>query len=203
MTSKKVYFLLLGVLGLVILASIFGTLYGTDMLKKSGDKLTEKKSELAVLKKDEEELIKAKRDIDKYKDLDLVAQAIVPKEKDQARTVRELYAIATQSKVQIESIQFPSSELGQSSSKGKKKSTVPEGVTQLSEIKGMKGVFAMPIDIKLSETAPITYPQLLDFLQRLEQNRRTSHVTSISIQPDKDNRDLIHLTLRINAYIKP
>lgn len=61
----------------------------------------------------------------------------------------------------------------------------------------------MPIDVDLGEKTPITYQQLLDFLRRLESNRRTSHVTNISIQPNKDNRDLIHLSLRINVYIKP
>lgn len=205
MKNKRIFQLLLVVLAIVVLGSIAGTIYGTSMLKKDGSALLEKKLEKVVLGKDEETLTKAKRDIAKYQELNRVAQAIVPKEKDQARTVREIYAIANQAGVQIESIQFPDSSLGQSAAKGKakKKTTVPEGSTQLVEVHGLKNVFAMPIDIGLSEDAPITYNQVIDFLRKLERNRRTSDVTNISIQPDKDNRDLIHMNLTINAYIKP
>jgi len=202
MSSKKLFHALVAMLVCIIIGSLLLTYYGSRILKKDGDKLMEQKIESAKLEKEEDSLIRAKRDIEKYKELNIVAQAIVPKEKDQARTVREINAIALQSGVQIESIQFPDSSLGQVNSK-KKKSTLPKDSTQLIEVNGLKNVFSMPIDVDLGEKTPITYQQLLDFLRRLESNRRTSHVTNISIQPNKDNRDLIHLSLRINVYIKP
>lgn len=203
MTSKKVFFALLGALALVVIGSIAGTVIGTGMLKQSGDTLLERKLEDAVLEKDAQALTLAKRDIEQYQELNQVAQAIVPQEKDQARTVLEIHTIATQAGVEIEGITFPRSELGQAPAKGKKKSAIPEGATQLTEIEGLKGVFAMPIDVTINKNAPITYTQLLDFLQRLEKNRRTSHVTNISIQPDEEDRNRIHLSLQINTYIKP
>ncbi len=209
MSSKKAFYALLGTLALVVICSIAGTIYGTSMLKKTGDVLLERKLEEAVLEKDEEALAQAKQDIEKYKELDQIARAIVPQEKNQARTVRELVAIAAQSGIQIESINFPESTLGQEPAKSSKskssKSTpaAPPGTTQLVPVEGLSGVFAMPIDVQLREDAPVTYSQLLGFLERLEQNRRTSHVTNISIQPDEDNRTLVHFSLQINAYIKP
>ncbi len=203
MTSKKVFYALMSLLALIVIGSIAGTVLGTGLLKKSGDSLMERKLEDAVLEKDAEALIRAKRDIEQYKELDQVAKAIVPQEKDQARTVLEIHTIASQAGVVIENISFPQSELGQPPVKGKKKSTLPEGATQLTEVEGLKGVFAMPIDITVSQDAPITYNQLLDFLQRLEKNRRTSHVTNITIQPDDEDRSRVHLSLQINTYIKP
>lgn len=203
MTSKKVFYVLMSLLALIVIGSIAGTVLGTGLLKKSGDSLMERKLEDAVLEKDAEALIRAKRDIEQYKELDQVAKAIVPQEKDQARTVLEIHTIASQAGVVIENISFPQSELGQPPVKGKKKSALPEGATQLTEVEGLKGVFAMPIDITVSKDAPITYNQLLDFLQRLEKNRRTSHVTNITIQPDDEDRSRVHLSLQINTYIKP
>lgn len=210
MSSKKAFYTLLGILILIVLCSVAGTIYGTKMLKKTGDTLLEHKLENAVLEKDEQALAQAKQDIENYQELDQIAKTIVPQEKDQARTVRELVAIAAQSGIQIESINFPESTLGQDapkSSKGSKNSKAqpapPAGTTQLVPVEGLNGVFAMPIDVQLRQDAPVTYSQLLGFLKKLEQNRRTSHVTNISIQPDEDNRDLVHFSLQINAYIKP
>lgn len=117
MSSKKLFHALVAMLVCIIIGSLLLTYYGSRILKKDGDKLMEQKIESAKLEKEEDSLIRAKRDIEKYKELNIVAQAIVPKEKDQARTVREINAIALQSGVQIESIQFPDSSLGQVNSK--------------------------------------------------------------------------------------
>lgn len=203
MTSKQTFYALIGILALIVLGSFAGTAFGANLLKQSGETLLERKLEDAVLEKEAATLIQAKRDIKQHKELNQIAQSIVPKEKNQARTVLEINAIAMQSGVDIEDITFPQSELGQKPAKGKKKSSLPEGTTQLTEVDGLKGVFAMPINITISREAPITYAQLLDFLQRLEKNRRTSHVTNISIQPDQEDRNRVHLSLQINTYIKP
>lgn len=209
MSSKKTFYVMMGALVLIVLCSVAGTMYGKNILKQSGETLLDKKREKAVLAKDEEALTQAKQDIEKYKDLDQVARSIVPQEKDQARTVRELVAIAGQSGVQIESINFPESTLGEKPTGSKKSKdkkaqpAPPAGATQLTPVEGLDGVFSMPITLQLSKDAPVTYAQLLGFLKKLEQNRRTSHVTNISIQPDEDNRNLVHFSMQINAYIKP
>ena len=206
MGSKKVFFALLGLLGLVVACSVAGTVYGTKMLKQTGSTLMERKLEEAVLEKDSDALTQAKLDIDKYEQLGQIAQAIVPQEKDQARTVRELVNLASQSGVVIESISFPESTLGEKpkkAKKGSKTTEAPAGTTQLTPVEGLSGVFAMPIDIALSDTSSLTYDQVLGFLKRLEQNRRTSHVTNISIQPNPEDRNLVTFTMQINAYIKP
>lgn len=201
--SKKVFYGMVGVLVLILIASIAATVYGTDMLEKTGDTLLERKLENAALSKDEQSLAQAKRDIEKYKDLEQVAKSIVPQEKDQARTVRELVSLAQQSGIQIETISFPASNLGQGKKPAKGKKASPAGTTQLTPVEGLSGVYAMPIDIQVSREAPVSYTQLLGFLERLEQNRRTSHVTNLSIAPSEENRDFVTFSLQINAYIKP
>jgi hypothetical protein len=40
-------------------------------------------------------------------------------------------------------------------------------------------------------------------LQKLEQNRRTAHVTNLSIQPSEDDRNLVTFSVTLNIYIKP
>jgi hypothetical protein len=201
LNSKTVFYILLGILGLVVLGAIAGTLYGTGMLEKTGNTLLERKLEESVLEKDEQALAQAKRDIEQYNELEQVAKAIVPQEKDQARTVRELVAIANQAGIRIDSITFPPSTLGQAPAKGSKQPTGPTGTTQLTPVEGLSGVYSMPISVEIGSA--VTYDQLLGFLRSLEQNRRTSHVTNISITPDQENRALVNFSLQINAYIKP
>jgi hypothetical protein len=199
MNSKKVFYGMVGVLALIVIAAVAGTVYGTGQLEKTGDTLLERKLEDAALNIDEESLTKAKRDVEQYKDLEQVARSIVPQEKDQARTVRELIAVADQSGIQIETIGFPSSELGVSESK----KTGASNITQLTPVEGLSGVYAMPIDIQVNSTSPVPYATMIGFLERLENNRRTSHVTNLSITPSEENRDLVTFSLQINAYIKP
>jgi hypothetical protein len=199
MNSKKVFYGMVGVLALIVIAAVAGTVYGTGQLEKTGDTLLERKLEDAALNIDEESLTKAKRDVEQYKDLEQVARSIVPQEKDQARTVRELIAVADQSGIQIETIGFPSSELGVSESK----KTGASNITQLTPVEGLSGVYAMPIDSQVNSTSPVPYATMIGFLERLENNRRTSHVTNLSITPSEENRDLVTFSLQINAYIKP
>jgi hypothetical protein len=202
-TSKKVYYLMLGILVLTLVAALGLTVYGTGTLKKVGDTLLERKLEEAALDMDQQALEKAKKDVESYKELEQVAKAIVPQEKDQARTVREIVSIANKAGIRLQSITFPSSTLGEGQ-KGKKKSAAPpSNVTQLTPVEGLSGVYAMPITIVTNTDDPVTFTQVLSFLRQLERNRRTSHITSLTIDPNADNRNLVSAQLQINAYIKP
>ncbi|HTE22154.1 MAG TPA: hypothetical protein VK674_03870 [Candidatus Limnocylindria bacterium] len=203
--SKKVFYGLLGLLILVLLGAGASTVYGTKMLKKTGQELLDLKLQNTVLDREEASLAQAKKDIEKYSDLEQVAKSIVPQEKDQARTVREIVSLARQSGVSLSTITFPESTLGQkptAAKKGSKTPAAPAGTTQLLPVTGLTGVYAMEIAVESDKAKPITYPQLLDFLKRLEQNRRTSHVTNLSIQPDEEDRNLVTFSLKVNAYIK-
>jgi len=203
--SKKLFYGLMGVLVLILLGAVAGTVYGTGMLKKTGQELVGLKLQNAVLDKEESSLANAKKDIEKYSTLEKIAKSIVPQEKDQARTVREIVDLAKQSDVSLGVITFPESTLGQAKTtrKGSKATpAAPAGTTQLSPVEGLSGVYAMEISVESDSQKPVTYSQLLDFLKRLEQNRRTSHVTNLSVQPTEDDRNKVTFSLKINAYIK-
>jgi hypothetical protein len=67
----------------------------------------------------------------------------------------------------------------------------------------MSGVYSLQITIQQTSEAAISYSQFLTFLDKLEQNRRTAQVTSIILQPDSTNPNMVAFTLTINEFIKP
>lgn len=204
MNSKKVYFGMLGLCTILALG-IFGAAYGAKIiLKKQSDKLYDAKLSTAVLDKQQLSLAQAKKDIETYAELGREAKIIVPQDKDQAEAVREIVKLASNSGVKLSGISFPTSNLGVSS-----KTNTPEAqsskppVSQV-ESSGIKGVYVMPITVQATDASnPVPYGFFTYFLSLLEQNRRTSLVSSINIQPSQKDESLINFTLIVNEYIKP
>jgi hypothetical protein len=211
MTSKRLFFVLIGVLVLLSGLAGAGTWYGNGMLQKKGQQLTALKLQKSALDKKETSLAGAKKDITAYAELESIAKSIVPQEKDQALTVREIVSLAGESGISLSSIQFPDSKLGIATPKSsassaddtKKAPATNTGTTQFVPIKSLPGVYAMDITIESNKQKPTQYAQLLNFLEKLEHNRHTANVTDISIHPAKDNRRLVTFTLTLQVYIKP
>lgn len=186
----------------MILGMFFVTYQGAAMLQSKGDTLTELKLENQVLSDKEQALVQAKKDIVKYAELEGIAKSIVPQEKDQARTVREIVAIAGQAGIPLSTIQFPESALGIVQKNAKTKASTST-TSQLTPVDGVKGLYAMEITVISDPEKPVSYDQLLNMLRRLEQNRRTAHVTNLSITPSNEDRDAVTFTLTLTVYIKP
>jgi hypothetical protein len=206
MNSKRVYFAMIGVVVLLGLLAIGTTVFGNSLLQKEAAKLVEVKLENEVLEAEQNALILAKNDLKKYETLHDIARQIVPSDKDQAKTTREIIKIADAAGVRISSIGFPSSKLGE-------KATGPapaagsapatnNSITQAVPAKGIPGLLQLDINVISDTKNPATYGQLIDFLKRLENNRRTSHVTSLSIQPNAVNNNLVSFVLIVTVYIK-
>lgn len=202
MNSKKAFFAMLGVVIFLIGLCGAGTYFANRLLKSEGDKLVEHKLEQAVLERQSAALEQAKKDIAEYEELEKIAKTIVPQEKDQAITVLEIIELAEKSGISIGSIQFPDSLLGDIK-QGKTTSTVDPNTTQLTPVTNLKGVYAMEINVQSDQENPVSYGKLLDFLKRLENNRRTAQVTSVSIQPSEENRNLVTFTLILKSYVRP
>ncbi|PID32483.1 hypothetical protein CR970_00195 [Candidatus Saccharibacteria bacterium] len=214
LTSKKVYFaMVVGVALSVVL--LFTVAYlGDQWLRKSSAELHDVRLQSRLVDEQQIALVQANKDIKKYEQLEQIANAVVPQDKDQARAVREIVKLAGEAEIPLSSITFPSSNLGstskpkatkkKSSSKtpAKKLDTAPK-VTQVQPVNGISGVYAMEIKIQSDSGTPIPYNSLLNFLEKLENNRRTSQVSSINIKPEKDSPSLITFLLTINVYIKP
>lgn len=207
-------------LGLVILlgAGIVATVVVGDMyLKQQATKLNELKVQDKILEDQQTALIQANRDIAKYTELEKISTSVVPQDKDQAKAVLEIIEIARQSGIPIQSITFPTSNLGTKAApapkaEGSEGGSTPAApaappISQAKPVDGVKGVYSLEMNITpvSSDTNPISYYQFLDFLGRLENNRRTAQVTQVSITPKTTARQspFISFTLTINIFVKP
>ena len=211
MNNKRVYY---GMLGLVVVLVVvnFGAVYlGNTLLQKKSKELLEVKLDSQVLEGQQDSINQAKQDIDKYSELYKLANAIVPQDKDQAKAVREIVNIASANGVSLSTISFPASTLGQTAAKAKPNSdgsgssqpvAASPAVTQVTPVDGIKGVASLQINIALDSTKPITYAQLISFLEQLEQNRHTAQVTNVSVTPDVKDRSKLTFNLTLLTYIK-
>ncbi len=213
MNSKKVFYVMIGVLGLACVLMVVVAVLGDVFLHKQSEKLVSLKLDNQVIEAQEAALVQAKKDIEKYSELESIAKQIVPQDKDQAKATREIINLADQAGVKIASIGFPASTLGQAAPKavapagGETTTPAPAAPTstetQVKAVDGIKNLFQLDITVTSNTTSPASYARLIDFLSRLEQNRRTAQVSQITIQPDATNRSALNFSLTITLYIKP
>lgn len=217
MNSKKVFFGMLGLLVLLVGGAIGLVFLGDTMLKKESNKLVEQRLESRLLDEQQAALVRANREIEGYEELEKTVKAVVPQDKDQARAVREIIKIAGRSGITISSIDFPSSSLGTKPVKsggnqnpdGSAESKSPEPksspVSQATPVEGVNGVYSLEMNIVPAANRPISYYKFLEFLGRLENNRRTAQVTSVRIQPvgDSNTNPSVTFSLTINIFVKP
>ncbi len=208
MNSKRAFFVMIGLVVLLSIGSVGSAVWGNKALKQRAQKLVDIKLENRILDEQQVSLAQATKDIEKYKDLQKIAKSIVPQDKDQASAVREIVKIANETGIRLSSITFPASTLGQTAPKvsneegeGSQPTTPP--VTQVKPVEGISGVFVMEINIQQDANSPVTFDRFISFLDRLEQNRRTAHVTGVTVQPNSQNRSLLTFNLVVNIYIKP
>jgi hypothetical protein len=215
MSAKRVFYVMLGLvvlISLLVAASVFGA---NAFLNSQKDKLVKAKVDNQVVEQQQQYLVRAKEDLKKYDELNATTKAIVPQDKDQAKTVREISTVAQKSGIQLDSITFPISSLGgisvappsssDSSSSGAApadgaQAAPPSGLTQVAPVEGISGVYSL--EIIVSSQSPVPYYQFLDFLERLESNRRTAHVQKLVLNPTESG-DALSFILTLNAYVKP
>jgi hypothetical protein len=217
MTSKRVYYVMLGVVGVLFVASLFGAYQVNTLLKAKAKNLVDLKLKSQVVSSQQTGLIQAKKQVAQYAQFEETAKSIVPQDKDQAQAVREIAKLAADSGIaQLSSVTFPISTLGGpavSSSTSSAATTTPatttptatpkKSLTQLTPVKGIPGVYGLQITIQQTSEAAIPYSQFLTFLSKLEQNRRTAQVSSIVLLPDATNPNRVAFTLTVNEFIKP
>jgi hypothetical protein len=211
-TPKRFYFIMIGLNCICVILIFLAVLWGNGLIKNQSEKLRSVKTESRLIDEQQISLLQAKKDIEKYSDLNKTAQSIVPQDKDQAKTVREISKIASETGVALKDIKFQSSNLGQTvvaptTTTPTEGSTTPAKpalppISQVKPIDGISGVFALEIIITSQDEVLVTYPDFIKFLERLETNRRTAHVDKISIKPSATG-DSLSFTLTLNAYVKP
>jgi hypothetical protein len=82
-------------------------------------------------------------------------------------------------------------------------------ISQAKPVTGIPGLYSLELTITtpsvnndLPANSQVTYPKMLDFLNRIENNRHTAQITDISIQPSELTQAL-SFSLTINIFIKP
>ncbi len=220
MNSKRMFFVMIGLVVLLSVLAVVSVVGGNTFLQKQAAQLTDLKLQTRVLDEQQTSLIQANKDLQKYRDLQDIAKSVVPQDKNEAQAVREIVQIANASGIKIRSITFPSSNLGSSptvsattgsgSGSSSSSSTPTPKLNPLSQaqpVKGISGVYSLQMDIvpDTDDKHPIDYYKFLDFLSRLENNRRTAQVIRIKVDPVSTNKSssYVSFTLSINIFVKP
>lgn len=193
MSAKRLYYLLWGAVGLSVVVLFLSVYLTGAMLQSKSKDVAKERLKSLVLDEKQKQLTKARADIAKYQNLADIARNIVPQDKDQAQTVREIVKIAQDNGIKLGTISFPTSSLGDKKS----------NLSQLTKVKDISGVYSLDITIQSDSTAPAPYSKFIDFLDDLEHNRRTALVNGISLAPVVGNPNNISFTLNVSEYIKP
>lgn len=198
MNARNTHKLLLGSLIVLALLLVVSVSYGLSRLEASNQTLQDAKIDREVISLREQSLFQARKDIEEYSDLEGAAERVIPQEKDQARTVREIIAIAESSGVEIANISFPTSNLGTG---GSAAATENSALTQATPVQGLPGLFELTLSVQIAE--PVPFGNFINFLEGLEDNRRTSQVNSVSIVPELNNRSSVTFSINMSVYLKP
>lgn len=212
MNSKRWFYALLSMVAVLIIALVGGA-YGADMLlQKQSKQLVDQRLQSATLDDEQQGLVKANAEIKKYQQLGDLARSIVPQDKDQVQTVREIVKIAAANGITLNAISFPGSTLGGGATgSGTTTTTTTTGsaaatsstLSQLTPVKSIPGVYDLQITLQTDDNNAVPYNQFISFLKALENNRRTALVSSISLSPSAKNSNLLSFTLILDEYIKP
>jgi hypothetical protein len=224
MSSKRVFYGLIGLIVLLGAGLIIGAYGINNMMTSRARTLTSLKAKDQALNQEQSSFNVAKENVKKYADLEQIAKSVVPQDKSQAQAVRQLVNIAAANGVSLGSITFPASSLGSgvasstqaTTSGGAAPSPAPGGSTgapvgssakdalsQLTPVTGIPGVYQLTITVASDSDHPVLYNQLISFLSGLEHDRRTAQVDSIASQPSQKDPRYLSFTLTLNEYIKP
>lgn len=220
MNSKRLRLILLGSIAVLVLAFAITYVLGTSMLVKKSQKMVGLKAESKALEGQLESLAKAKKEVQQYGYFKDVAKTVIPNDKDQAQAVVDIVKVANESGIALQSITFPVSNLGGATSSAPAATTAPSptpaagsaptGISQAKPVAGIAGLYSLELTItpdtntQLPQDKQVTYSKMLDFLKRIERNRRTAQITKVDIQLQNiDDIELINFSLVINIFIKP
>lgn len=199
MTSKRLFYLLVA-LAVLLTAGLFGGAYAANgILQEKAKAISQARSKSAALEQQQAQLAKAKKDVEKYSELGDIAASIVPQDKDQAQTIREITNIANDHGIRLGSVTFPSSTLGGAAGA---KTTTNAALSQLLPVPSIKGVYTLNIVLQSDDNYPVPYSKFISFLDALEHNRRTALVSGITLNPSTKNPDSVGFTLTLDEYIK-
>lgn len=221
MTHRKLSRILTVLLLILLFGGIFAYNWITGRLATQANTVANLKAEEKALEVQEQAYAKASAELEKYSSLKDQVEKIIPKNKDQAYTLAELYQISSEVGLEIQSIQFNTSNLGivepkpkatESEENSEEKDTTETEVaaptiTQVEPVEGMPGIYGMNLEVAFNSAnpnLPITYGKIIAMLKKLELNRRTLQVSAVNIVPNETSiGGTFDFSLSLIVYIKP
>lgn len=213
MDSKRLRLILLGLLGGSAVLFVAICVIGLSVLSTKSQKMVSLKLQSKVLDDQISSLTQAKKQVQNYSYIKSVAAEVIPNDKDQAQAVLEIFQIASESGIAIQSISFPSSTLGAVTSASAASASSASIISQAKPVSGIKGLYSIQLTIT-PETGPqvpaaqrLTYAKMLDFFGRIEHNQRTAQITQVNVQPQGgtsgNSASSITFSMTVNIFIKP
>ena len=216
MNNKKFFYLTITLLVLSFIG-LFGLAYYCNRyLVKKSDEVVTLKLKNVELSEQQQAYQALKVNVDKYSYVEDILNSALPKEKDQAKTAREIFQLAEESNIRLAAIQYPASTLAvpatptdnSTSSTGNTVKTDPaKNISQAEPVSGLNGVYAIKATITpiIDKDNPVTYDKLISYLDKLESNRRALQVTDVEVSPlgKSGESNAISFTITIKIFIKP
>ena len=217
MSQRKLRLILLGALAAVSILFLVVLSFGLNSLGATGQRLTELKQQNKAADVQLANLATAKKQVDQCAYFNTVAKTVLPTDKNQAQAVLDIFNLADQAGISIASITFPASSLGTkpvapAAGNDAAAASSQSVISQAKPVEGIAGLYSLELTITpqsgpgVSDGRKVTYPKLLDFLSRIEHDRRTAQITQVNIQPqgsDSGPSQFINFTMTINIFMKP
>lgn len=217
LSNQRLRLVLLGLLCFVGVTLLAIALFADAILGKKSHELVDLKLQNKVVDAQLLGLAQSKKEVVQYSYFNDIAKTVLPSDKDQAQAVLDINQFATDSSISIASISFPASTLGSGSASAtahNSTTTTPTQsvVSQAKPVEGIPGLYGLDLTISSESSSSVpdakkaTYPKLLDFLSRIERNRRTAQITQVNIQPivtESGPSPFINFTLTTKIFIKP
>lgn len=215
LSSKTSHLLLIGSLGLSVVLFVAILVLGLSLLGKKSNSMVDLKIKTQVADAQLTNLEQAKKQVQKYAYFKDVAKTVIPTDKNQAEDILEINRIADEAGISIRSITFPLSSLGLSTGTTPQDATAKTSaksvISQAKPVTGISGLYSLELTItpESNNTAPpdkqLSYEKMLDFLNRIENNRHTAQISEVTITPSGNTvfSSGFSFTLKINIFIKP
>jgi hypothetical protein len=211
--SKNLRLILISGIALAVVTFLAVAFLGLSIISSKSKAMVNLKAQSQTTDVQLSNLEQSKKEIEKYAYFKTVAKTVIPTDKNQAEAVLEIFQIADNSGISIQSITFPASTLGLRTTTptpqdATNPSSTQSAITQAKPVSGIPGLYSLELTItpesgsNVPASRQITYSKMLDFLRRIENNRRTAQITQVDIQPAGGSQSL-SFTLTVNIFIKP
>lgn len=181
--AKRVFMILVGV-NLLMVGAIAGSFtMANKIAAQKSAQIADTKADIQTNDQAISDFKALQKSIDANKEISDIAAEVLPQDKEQSAALAELNQFSKSAGVPIRQVSFLPGK---------------DGLTSPSNLKGVS-VLSVTVHCEASQ-----YSQLLNFLKKIESNRRRMQVTSVGLAPsDKTAGLLDRIDLSIDIYLKP